>query len=332
MVGDQKISAGKAKTRRAGHHTMWSLQSKEKMEKKQFPGDSKVIWPFQGVKWPPTRDDKGTLNHQVLIILPNQNLPWKTSTTSHHWLMLQNNKRTLTTTSQSNPSKRSLLPPFLALSWFGENYPNERKLVLEGPAFHFHDDGRKGRSIPTTIIYSRRRRLTCLTSNSFARSRMGAKSNLKCAISCRCFPVKKKTRALWCFHIQKAKFIPLSTDISSRISKDKPPKLAILQKSFLFQGQSCVVIYVKSPVCTLRCTTNDSRLQLTDLFPSCFVWDFLGRTRGPILFLPLGWLLGSHLTRGWLDKWQLSKDWTVARYGCFLKWWYPQSPPQNDHF
>ena len=18
--------------------------------------------------------------------------------------------------------------------------------------------------------------------------------------------------------------------------------------------------------------------------------------------------------------------------GCFLKWWYPQSPPQNDHF
>ena len=19
-------------------------------------------------------------------------------------------------------------------------------------------------------------------------------------------------------------------------------------------------------------------------------------------------------------------------YGCFLKWWYPQSPPQNDHF
>ena len=75
----QKISAGKAKTRRAGHHTMWSLQSKEKMEKKEFPGDSKVIWPFQGVKWPPTRDDKGTLNHLVLIILPNQKLPWKTS-------------------------------------------------------------------------------------------------------------------------------------------------------------------------------------------------------------------------------------------------------------
>lgn len=155
----QKISAGKAKTRRAGHHTMWSLQSKEKMEKKQF-----------------------------LIILPNQKLPWKTSTSSHQWLMLQNSKlphhhNTI------QPFKKVPTTPFLALSWFGENYPNERKLVLEGPAFHFHDDGRKGRSIPTTIIYSRRRRLTCLTSNSFARTRMGAKSNLKCAISCRCFSV-----------------------------------------------------------------------------------------------------------------------------------------------
>ena len=22
----------------------------------------------------------------------------------------------------------------------------------------------------------------------------------------------------------------------------------------------------------------------------------------------------------------------LTRHGCFLKWWYPQSPPQNDHF
>ena len=108
----KKYLPEKQKPRRAGHHTMWSLQSKEKMEKKQFPGDSKVIWPFQGVKWPPTRDDKGTLNHLVLIILPNQKLPWKTSTSSHHWLMLQNSKWTLTTTTQSTPSKRSLLHPF----------------------------------------------------------------------------------------------------------------------------------------------------------------------------------------------------------------------------
>ena len=26
-----------------------------------------VKWPFQGVKWPPTRDEKGTLNHLVMI-------------------------------------------------------------------------------------------------------------------------------------------------------------------------------------------------------------------------------------------------------------------------
>ena len=26
-----------------------------------------VKWPFQGVKWPPTRDEKGTLNHLVFI-------------------------------------------------------------------------------------------------------------------------------------------------------------------------------------------------------------------------------------------------------------------------
>ncbi len=36
--------------------------------------------------------------------------------------------------------------PFLPWSWKWKTTPNERKLLLEGPIFHFHDCGRKGNS------------------------------------------------------------------------------------------------------------------------------------------------------------------------------------------
>ena len=40
------------------------------------------------------------------------------------------------------------------------------------------------------------------------------------------------------------------------------------------------------------------------------------------------------VTFSYINGWIFCQTWSIYMniYGCFRKWWYPQTPPQNDHF
>ena len=49
--------------------------------------------------------------------------------------------------------KKNNTLPFLPESWKWKTTPNEKKLLLERPIFHFHDYGRKGISLENGLTY-----------------------------------------------------------------------------------------------------------------------------------------------------------------------------------